>query len=439
MKISKIKINGGQPYKIDDSNAVQVPGYEGNPGESANEGDILVFRINNGVGMFVPEPGILSVDTVLNVISNNPIANSAVTSAINQLRDLIENLDPVGEVITVNYIYDSVTHRIKASISGGKHPDTGLDILVFTLNSLYDENDETLLINNKIGIININSNSDEGYLQIEDFSDNRVFYFVIMNQVTNGQIRINGNNSIVVPGVGRNQNLDISTVVGYMGDQAIITYNITKNGVLSTDLDVPVTLALQLTDTEGTIRTINTTLSPGDGATKNVNIGKIQYDTTGIISISQIDGSSAYGIDIIKEQGVIQNQVSINRTIPVKRVYIRPIKDGQYIKFTVHVLDENDIPTDIDAPNGVRFLIQSLGNISTQETYITLPNGYQSSTYDDLTPVPGSSAPLVDVETFRDRPSFNIILSDGKYNGEETYVLMTSTIGYRDIPQGGNN
>lgn len=437
MKISKIKINGSQPYKIDDSNAVQVPGYEGNPGESANEGDILVYRILNGLGMFVPEPGILDVDTSLNAQSNKPIANSAVALAIAAIRELIDNREPVGEVITVNYTYDPLTHKLIATILGNKEPDTGLDILVISLNSIYDETDETLLLNNKVGIISIDSNSSSGELQIEDFSDNRVFYFIILNQVTNGQIRINGNNSVIVPGIGRNQSLDISASVSYMDTAAIITYNITKNGAVTTDLDVPITLALQLTDTQGGTRTITTTLNPGDSG-KVVNIGGIAYDSTGIFSITEMGGNSAYTIDIIKQGGVTQNQVSINSTLPTKRVYIRPIREGQYIKFNALVVDANDIPTDIDSENGVVFEIDCPSSSSQAPvSYLSLPRGYQSSTAEDLTPVPGS--PIIDVNVFNQRQRWNITLYAGKYNGVETYVLMTPYTGYSYIPEGGNN
>lgn len=223
MKVSKLVFNGNI-INIDDKSALQLP-----DGVEMQDGDVLVYNEHDQAFEYVNKDDLVEKENGI-IPNSQKVAKSgdvytAIQKAVNHFNECYLDIS-----------YDSSTSKILITPEQGKSIETDLRILVMTINTNYNSQTEELKFSNIVDIITINEASQSAEKYISPYSEDRVFYFLLVNNAPSLQICYLNIDSILIPGINEKTNVTLSAALSTVGGVQVI--NITSSVNVDVDVDV---------------------------------------------------------------------------------------------------------------------------------------------------------------------------------------------------------
>lgn len=354
MNVKHININGNV-INIDDENAIQLPDIE------PRDGDMLVYdetlNEDNGGFRYIQKSDVPDVEVGIIEGSDKLARSGDVYNAINAAT--------VKECCYLTVLYDSSDVSSKklvfqrANIVGNPLLSTNAKLLILSINTIYDQQQEDLKISNIIDILTLTPADTSVEKVIDDFSEDRMFYFLLFNDTPNVQICKLVNDRMLIAGVNSKTNIVITPTVSSSYPYPAV--EVTASGIV----DVDVNIILTLTRSDNRTEVITGTLLAGtssllmvvtpSGLDRNCNVS---------ISPSVISSTQNY---------VLSNSaLSLVSNVPRTALTITP--GGQpYVRFTIPgTVADAPIDVKITCPrSGVAPVILT-GTIASGNSYVDI-------------------------------------------------------------------
>ena len=208
MNIKHINIDGNA-LNLDDENALQLP-----DGIEPENGDMLIYdeTLNNNEGGFkyIKKNDIPEVEVGIIPNSDKLATSGDVYNAINAVNN--------KTCCSLNVIYDSsdvLNKKLifqRANVTGNPALLVNAKLLILSINTLYNQQQEELKFSNVLDVLTLTPSDEYVEKTIDDFSEDRMFYFILINDTPNIQICKLINDRMLIAGVNAKTNILITPI-----------------------------------------------------------------------------------------------------------------------------------------------------------------------------------------------------------------------------------
>jgi len=361
MNIKHINIDGNA-LNLDDENALQLP-----DGIEPEDGDMLIYdetlHNNEGGFKYIKKKDIPEVEVGIIPDSNKLATSGDVYSAINAINN--------KTCCSLNVIYDSsdVSNKKlifqRANIIGNPALLVNAKLLILSINTLYNQQQEELKVSNILDILTLTPSDTYVEKSIDDFSEDRMFYFILFNDTPNIQICKLINDRMLIAGVNAKTNIIITPIFdpSYYPNGGI---NILASG----NVDVDVNIILTLTRTDNRVEIINGILLAGTSSLL-LGISASGLDRNCNISLNTTTISST------QNYMLATSNIEIDANVPRIALEITPglTSGGTHcVKFSLpnNVVADSPVDVNLYAPRSNTSPILLQGTIATGNNYVEI-------------------------------------------------------------------
>lgn len=346
MKIKNIRLNG-QVYALDDQDALQLP-----EGVELQDGDVLVYNEGEDAFECVNRNDLVDVEKGVVENSQKLVKSGDVYTAINSISNSICNLE---------IDYNGASNKLVFHVASGTPSalNTNVGLLVLSINTHYDSGQQDLNFSNIVTILHLDKNTTSVEYQLDNYVDDRQFYFVLINNNQKTQVCTINRDTILVPGVNAKTNVVLTPSVDITGVEPGAKISIISS--VAVDVDINVSIDVQEAYSH---RIVNGVLTSGTSQVI-INVGSSGRSRVCNISITPASVSST--------QNYVLQQSSITAPANIGLKELVAIADSSMPKVRIKTIDDTLVTSDIDIylslpRNGAASLVVS-GTIQQGHSY----------------------------------------------------------------------
>jgi hypothetical protein len=350
MKIKNIRLNGTS-YALDDQDAIQIP-----EGVELQDGDVLVYNESEESFECVNRNSLVDVEKGVVENSQKLVKSGDVYTAINSA------INP--NACNLDIDYDNVNGKFVFHVASGSPSSLNVNVslLVLSINTHYNSQEQELAFSNIVTILHLDKNNTSVDYILDQYIDDRQFYFILINNSQNVQTCVLNRDNILVPGVNQKTNVVLTPSVDITGNPGA------KISIISSvAVDTNINVNIEVIEQRNT-KLVSGTLLAGTSQVI-INVGSSGYDRLCNISISPVSVSSSQ--NYILQQNSITAPHDIGTMELIAEVYnespavkIKTIDDS--------LISGNDIDVKLILPrNGTNPLVL-IRTISVGNSYVII-------------------------------------------------------------------
>ena len=321
MKIKNIRLNGNV-YALDDQDALQLP-----EGVELQDGDVLVYDAQEQAFDCVNRNDLVDVERGIVENSQKLAKSGDVYTAINSISNSTCNLE---------VDYNGANNKLVFHVASGTPSalKTSVGLLVLSINTHYDSQQQELNFSNIVTILHLDENTTSVEYQLDNYIDDRQFYFVLINNNQKVQVCTINRDTILVPGVNTKTNVVLTPSVDITGAEAGAKISI----ISSVAVDVNINVSIDVEEAYSH-RIVNGVLTSGTSQVI-INVGSSGRSRICNISITPASVSSTQ--NYILQQSTITAPANIG----LRELVITADSDTTHVH--VKTIDDSTVGNDID-------------------------------------------------------------------------------------------
>lgn len=319
MKIKNIRLNGTS-YALDDQDAIEIP-----EGVELQDGDVLVYNELEESFECINRNSLVDVEKGVVENSQKLVKSGDVYTAI----DSAINTNPCN----LDIDYDNVNGKFIFHVASGSPSSLNVNVslLVLSINTHYDSVQQELAFSNIVTILHLDKNTSSVEYLLDQYIDDRQFYFILINNSQNVQTCILNRDTILVPGV--NEKTNVILTPSFISPDDVNAISVVSSVAVDTDI----TIVIDIIEPHAN-RRITGTLLAGTSQV-NINIGDCGYNRSCGVSITPVSVSST-------QNYILQNAwVSVPANLGLKELVA--VADSQSPRITVRTIDGYLVNEDI--------------------------------------------------------------------------------------------
>lgn len=321
MKIKNIRLNGNV-YALDDQDALQLP-----EGVELQDGDVLVYDAAEQAFECVNRNSLVDVERGIVENSQKLAKSGDVYTAINSISNNVCNLE---------VDYNGANNKLVFHVASGTPSalKTSVGLLVLSINTHYDSQQQELNFSNIVTILHLDENITSVEYQLDNYIDDRQFYFVLINNNQKVQVCTINRDTILVPGVNTKTNVVLTPSVDITGVEAGAKISI----ISSVAVDVNINVSIDVEEAYSH-KIVNGVLTSGTSQVI-INVGSSGRSRICNISITPASVSST--------QNYILQQSSITAPANIGLMELVAIASSDSTHVRVKTIDDGTVGNDIN-------------------------------------------------------------------------------------------